>query len=54
MLRTQTVYNPELIRALVDDRERAIVADLRRRQLTDEGDHAARWVRPPPRRRERR
>jgi hypothetical protein len=50
MLRTQTVFNPELIRALVDDRERAIVADIRRRQLT--GDRAARWVRPPPRRRE--
>jgi hypothetical protein len=52
MLRMQTVFNPELIRALADDRERAIAADLRRRQLT--GDHAARWVRPPTRRRDRR
>ena len=30
------MLNPDLIRALVDDRERAIVADLRRRRMLDD------------------
>jgi hypothetical protein len=46
------VFNPDLIRALVDDRERAVAAELRRRLLTEE--RPARWVRRPARRPERR
>ena len=45
------MLNPELIRALVDERERE-VADQARRRLLLEG--RARWVRMPSKRAERR
>jgi hypothetical protein len=39
------MFNQQLIHALVADRERAVLEDLRRRQLT--GDRRVRWVRRP-------
>ncbi|HYI66138.1 MAG TPA: hypothetical protein VEW95_04375 [Candidatus Limnocylindrales bacterium] len=45
------MLNPELIRALVDDRERAVHDHLRQRLLLE---GRARWVRLPPKRTDRR
>lgn len=47
------MLNPALIRALIDDRERSIVAEVRRRRLLE--DRPIRWVhRSPARPAERR
>jgi hypothetical protein len=48
-----TMFSPELIQAIAEDRERSIADELRRRAVTR--TRPVRWVRPPrligPRRR---
>jgi hypothetical protein len=46
------MFRPELIRTIIDDRERTIAELVRTRNLTRE--RPARWVVPPPRRTDRR